>query len=83
MGANVDPSLPPYTMLSSPVYSLVTSAEDGSKVTMNLVTYASPVSLKPRMFALGLYDGTLSRENMLSSGRGTLQVRATLCSGSS
>ena len=45
-----------------------------SEATMNLVTYAAPVSIKPRRFALGLYLGTLSHEYFKSSGHGVLQV---------
>ncbi|EFN59513.1 hypothetical protein CHLNCDRAFT_50078 [Chlorella variabilis] len=41
---------------------------------MNLVTYASPISLKPRQYALGLYLNTLSWENMLATRTGLLQV---------
>eukprot|EP00887_Chlorella_sp_A99_P005542 scaffold1.g5542.t1 len=69
------PPLPPYSALSIPVYSLSTVAPDGSAATLNLVTYAAPVSLKPRRYALGLYEGTLSRDNMLATGRGLLQAR--------
>ena len=66
--------LPPYYQLSLPVYSLATVGRDGGSPTMNLVTYASPISLKPRCYALGLYEGTLSRENMLATEYGVLQV---------
>ena len=38
------------------------------------VIYASPVSLTPRHYAIGLYQNTLSRENMLATRRGVLQV---------
>lgn len=72
---SVDQSLPPYAALSTPVYSLVTSGAEEATTTMNLVTYASPIAVRPRMFALGLYEGTLSRENMLATGHGTLQAR--------
>ncbi|KAG1662946.1 hypothetical protein FOA52_006699 [Chlamydomonas sp. UWO 241] len=41
---------------------------------MNLVTYAAPVSIKPRRYALGLYLGTLSHANFKQTGRGLLQV---------
>lgn len=73
--AAAQPPLPPYSLLSTPVYSLSTAAADGTAQTLNLVTYASPISLKPRRYALGLYEGTLSRDNMLATGRGLLQVR--------
>lgn len=68
--------LPPYYQLSLPVYSLATVGPDGGSPTMNLVTYASPISLKPRQYALGLYLNTLSWENMLATRTGLLQVGA-------
>lgn len=65
--------------LSAPVYSLVTRSAPGGGApgpwALNLVTYAGPVALKPRRaYALGLFEGTLSRENLLREGRGLLQV---------
>ena len=72
-----DPAKPPYSLLSSPVYSLATSDSDGNNRTLNLVTYASPISIVPRFYALGLYRGTLSAENMLTTGKGVLQILAT------
>jgi len=65
--------------LSAPVYSLVTRCEAGGGAAgpwaLNLVTYASPVALRPRRaYALGLFEGTLSRENLLRERRGLLQV---------
>lgn len=66
---------PPYTLLSTPVYSLVTRSEDGLKANMNIVTYASPIAIQPqRKYALGLYIGTLSWENMHQTHKGVLQV---------
>ena len=41
--------------LSVPVYSLATANEDGS-TNMNIVTYASPVSIEPdRLWMVSLY----------------------------
>lgn len=65
----------PFAALSTPVYSLSTSDSAGGQRTMNLVTYTSLVSIRPRYYALGLYRGTLSWENMLETGEGVLQVR--------
>jgi hypothetical protein len=65
---------PPYSQLSMPVYSLATVGPDGGSPTMNLVTYAAPISLKPRHYALGLYINTLSWRNMLGTRVGVLQA---------
>ncbi|KAL4534178.1 hypothetical protein Ndes2526B_g06946 [Nannochloris sp. 'desiccata'] len=74
---SLDPAKPPYSLLSNPVYSLATSDSQGSNRTLNLVTYASPISIVPRFYALGLYRGTLSAENMLTTGKGVLQILGT------
>jgi len=63
---------PPSAALSVPVYSLVTG---GDAPTANIVTYCSPVALKPdRVLAIGLYRGTLSLENADRDRRGVLQI---------
>jgi hypothetical protein len=74
------PSQPPplYARLTSPVYSLATAGGPaGAPATLNLVTYASPVAIQPRSFALGLYLGTQSYANMRHHRRGVLQVRCS------
>ena len=73
-------STPP--LLDVPVYSLSTlgsSDNDGSttnnKSTMNILTYATPISIKPyRMWSISLYKGTLSHENFTRDRRGILQL---------
>lgn len=61
-------------LLNSPVYSLATLCEDGS-TNMNLVTYASPVGIRPdRRWALSLYRGTVSHENFARRKSGVLQL---------
>jgi hypothetical protein len=67
----------PYASLSVPVYSLVTkgSKEASRNGTMNLVTYAIPVSIEPRQFEICLLRSTLSFENFVHHGEGVLQVR--------
>ena len=42
---------------------------------MNVLTYATPVSIQPcRMWCIGLYGGTLSHENFVRERRGVLQL---------
>ena len=74
-------SFPP--LLDVPVYSLSTlgSSDNGNgtttnnKSTMNILTYATPVSIKPyRMWSISLYKGTLSHENFTRNRRGILQL---------
>jgi flavin reductase (DIM6/NTAB) family NADH-FMN oxidoreductase RutF len=69
-------TVPPYAALSTPVYALGTPAPAGERPTLCLITYAAPIALEPRHFALSLYRGTLSAERFLAAGRGTLSVLA-------
>ena len=66
-------------LLDSPVYSLSVGGETMSEAsaTMNIVTYASPVGIRPtRLWAVSLYRRTLSHEKFAASGRGVLQLLA-------
>lgn len=59
--------------LNSNVYSLATRNQDGS-TNMNIVTYATPVSIKPtQIWAISLYLNSLSYDNFLREGWGVLQ----------
>eukprot|EP00429_Kryptoperidinium_foliaceum_P010547 CAMPEP_0176002050 /NCGR_PEP_ID=MMETSP0120_2-20121206/445_1 /TAXON_ID=160619 /ORGANISM="Kryptoperidinium foliaceum, Strain CCMP 1326" /LENGTH=192 /DNA_ID=CAMNT_0017334623 /DNA_START=165 /DNA_END=740 /DNA_ORIENTATION=+ len=65
-------STPP--LLSTPTYSLATFNKDGT-TNMNICTYASPVSITPhRIWCLGLYQETLTEENIQRSPFGVLQL---------
>jgi hypothetical protein len=79
--AAIDQSVPLYTKFSQPVYSLATDGVGPSgRGSLNLVTYASPVAIKPdRCFAVGLYLGTLTHANMKAHRRGVLQVCTPVC----
>ena len=64
-----------YDSSSSTSSSTGTSRNQGAKCTMNILTYASPVSSAPhRMWCISLYKGTLSHENFLRERRGVLQL---------
>lgn len=69
--------VPPSASLSVPVYSLVTG---GDTPSANVVTYCSPVAIQPkRIFAIGLFKGTLSHENALREKRAVLQILGCGC----
>lgn len=73
-----DTELPPYALLSTPVYSL-SSANAAGKTTLNMITYASPIALRPqRKYALGLYVQSMSYQNVKETGRAVLQVGRVL-----
>ena len=75
-------SIPP--LLNVPVYSLSTLGDSSSSTgtcgnqggsTMNILTYATPVSSAPhRMWCISLYKGTSSYENFARERRGVLQL---------
>lgn len=59
-------------LIDVPTFSLSTA---GDSSTMNILTYASPVAIKPhRMWSISLYKGTLSHENFAKEKRGMLQL---------
>ncbi|CAJ1949396.1 unnamed protein product [Cylindrotheca closterium] len=69
-------TVPP--LLDVPTYSLATYChKNGGQTGMNILTYASPISIRPdRIWALGLYKGTWTHEQFVSSGEGVLQLLA-------
>lgn len=72
------PLIPTYApaVLSVPVYSLATlDADDDTVTNMNILTYASPVGIRPnRVWCVSLYRGTRSHENFAARGWGVLQL---------
>ncbi|CAM9708768.1 unnamed protein product, partial [Heterosigma akashiwo] len=61
-------------LLDVPTYSLATLTSDG-QTGMNILTYATPVSVTPdRVWTIGLYKGTQSRDNFAARKEGVLQV---------
>jgi len=80
--AIVATDVPP--LLDVPVWSMATLNDDtndnekpaaGATTNMNLLTYATPVSIRPnRLYALGLYKETKSRENFLREKTCILQL---------
>lgn len=63
----------PWNRIPLPVYSLVTQdAEHG--FNMNIMTYVSVVSMKPKVFMIALDPRTKSFDNFASSKHGVLQM---------
>lgn len=60
-------------VLNSPVYSLATLNEDGS-TNMQILTYATPVGIAPRTWALSLYRPTRTHANFAARRTGVLQL---------
>ena len=62
-------------VLNSPVYSLATLNADGS-TNMQILTYATPVGIGPRKWAVSLYRPTLTYANWMERRTGVLQLLA-------
>lgn len=62
----------PWNLPDLPVYSLATQGQDG--FNMNICTYVSAVSMKPKRFMVAVYEGTKSLENMLHAEYAVLQL---------
>jgi flavin reductase (DIM6/NTAB) family NADH-FMN oxidoreductase RutF len=71
-GALLTPlEVPP--VLNSPTYSLATLNEDGT-TNMNILTYATPAGVSPRLWAVSLYRPTQTHANWLKRRSGVLQL---------
>lgn len=67
-------TVPP--LLDVPTYSLATFNEDGS-TNMNIVTYATPVSIRPdRVWSIGIFKETLTQVNLRQNPTCVLQLLA-------
>lgn len=62
----------PWNIIDVPVYSLATY--DGDRVNMNVCTYVTAISLKPKIFMIAIYYGTRSMELLERSNEVVLQI---------
>lgn len=62
----------PWNIVDVPVYSLATY--DGARVNMNICTYVTAVSMKPKIFMIAVYYGTRSLHLLRSSNEAVLQI---------
>ena len=60
-------------VLNSPVYSLATLNEDGT-TNMQILTYATPLGVQPRTWAISLYRPTKTHANFAARRSGVLQL---------
>ena len=63
--------IPP--VINSPTYSLATLNSDGS-TNMNILTYATPAGVTPRLWAVSIYKPTRTHANFVARKRGVLQL---------
>ena len=65
----------PWNLIDYQVYSLATYDHD--KVNMNILTYATGVSMKPKKYVLGVYLNTKTLENLNKNEHAVLQILTT------
>lgn len=62
----------PWNIVDVPVYSLATYA--GEMVNMNICTYVTAISMKPKLYAIGVYYNTKTLDFLGSSDMAVLQI---------
>jgi len=60
----------PWNRVDGPIYSLSTLAR--GKRNLNICSYVTPVSMKPKRYIVGVYKGTKTLENLESNPVGIL-----------
>jgi flavin reductase (DIM6/NTAB) family NADH-FMN oxidoreductase RutF len=63
----------PWNIPEAPVYSLSTVDVEG-KLNMNICTYVTAISMKPKMYAIAVYKNTKTLENILNGSSVALQL---------
>jgi flavin reductase (DIM6/NTAB) family NADH-FMN oxidoreductase RutF len=62
----------PWNRITQPIYSLSSKSKDGDN--MNIISYATPITLKPKNFMCAIDTSTKTYENIENSMEGVLQV---------
>lgn len=62
----------PWNIPDVPVYSLATSGPEG--LNMNICTYVSAVSMKPKQYLVAVYKNTRTLENLTKGSTAVLQL---------
>ena len=65
----------PWNRINLPVYSISSKDKQG-QTNMHIITYASQISMKPKRFICGVYEGTKTLENLLTQKTFVLQLLA-------
>lgn len=63
----------PWNLTNLPVYSLLTQDAHGN-INMNICTYVSGISMKPKRFMIGIYENTKTLENIENNDFAILQL---------
>lgn len=64
----------PWNRINLPVYSISSKNDDNEN--MNIITYATAISMHPKRYVCGIYLGTQTLDNVTASGEFVLQLLA-------
>jgi flavin reductase (DIM6/NTAB) family NADH-FMN oxidoreductase RutF len=62
----------PWNRTNQPVYSV--ASMDGQYHNMNICTYVTAISMQPKRFVVGVYNGTKTLQNVQQNGHFVLQL---------
>jgi flavin reductase (DIM6/NTAB) family NADH-FMN oxidoreductase RutF len=62
----------PWNLVNQAVYSLATYAD--GRVNMNICTYVTAISMKPKLYAVAVYHNTLTLKRLQNSSKSILQL---------
>ena len=65
----------PWNRVDQQVYSLST-LDDAGKINMNIVTYATPITLKPKSYMVAAYRGTKTLANIFNKPSNHFLIQA-------
>lgn len=65
----------PWNRVNLPVYSICSSNSNGL-FNMHIITYASQISMHPKRFVCGIYEGTKTLEHVIGHKEFVLQLLA-------
>lgn len=63
----------PWNRVNLPVYSICSSDGNGL-FNMHIITYASQISMYPKRYVCGIYEGTKTLENIIAHNKFVLQL---------
>ncbi len=63
----------PWNIIDLPIYSLQTTDKKGS-INMNICTYVTAISIKPKMYSIAIDYNTKTFENLENSSEAILQI---------
>ncbi len=68
----------PWNRVESQVYSL-SSVDENGKVNMNIVTYATPITMSPKMYVIAIYRETQTHKNIFGNKKQKYFLLQALC----